>query len=162
MQYSPSLLVFSHTINPVPLSPLYFSRIAPVINTLDSSLSVSPISSLQQSPSLFPICLSNWSINSHHWPLAPLSPVSSLIVMLQESLPTSLTPSPCEQPIITLLASVQAPLLLSPPSTPSSSQLVLLHNTLFSALTLVTEPRRSGCTNKGVPLAHFIKFCDLT
>ncbi len=45
VQYSPSLPVLPHTTDPVPLSPLYLGRTAPAMNTLDSSPSVSPISS---------------------------------------------------------------------------------------------------------------------
>ncbi len=45
VQYSPSLPMLPHTTDPVPLSPLYLDGMAPVINTLDSSPSVSPISS---------------------------------------------------------------------------------------------------------------------
>ncbi len=84
VQYSPSLPMLPHTTDPVPPSPLYLSGMAPVMNTLDSSPSVSPISSPQQSPLLSPIHLSNWSINPSPpaLPLAPLSPVPSPIATL--------------------------------------------------------------------------------
>ncbi len=63
VQHFHSLPVLPLTAGLVPPSP-HLSGMAPVMNTPDSSPSVSPIPSLCQSPSLSPICLSNISVVS--------------------------------------------------------------------------------------------------
>ncbi len=97
-----------------------------------------------------------------HWPhLWHPCHWCSPIVMLQEPATSPIPPhvQPSTPPLCSL---VQALLLSSSLSIPSSLQPVPSHTTLSSAPTPAAEPRRSRRTNKGVPLAHFIKFCDST